>query len=123
MGDKRAGSLPWQIKYPLSVRSSSLLEDAQFQPYAGLYRTYMIPNNDPDPALRLGQLLTAVKLVYASTYYEGPKVFSRSIANQPQLESMAVVIQQLTGAKVRRFFLSCPVRESPNPTTSIPSLP
>jgi len=93
-----------EIKYPLSVRSSSLLEDAQFQPYAGLYRTYMIPNNDPDPAVRLGQLFTAVKLVYASTYYEGPKVFSRSIANQPQLESMAVVIQQLTGQEQGGFF-------------------
>ena len=64
----------------------------------------MIPNNDPDPALRLEQLLTAVKLVYASTYYEGPKVFSRSIANQPQLESMAVVIQQLTGEEHGDFF-------------------
>ena len=93
-----------QIKYPLSVRSSSLLEDAQFQPYAGLYRTYMIPNNDPDPAVRLEQLLTAVKLVYASTYYEGPKVYSRSIANQPQLESMAVVVQQLTGEEHGDFF-------------------
>jgi hypothetical protein len=90
--------------YPLSVRSSSLLEDAQFQPYAGLYKTYMIPNNDPDPAVRLNQLLTAIKLVYASTYYEGPKVFSRSLANQPQLESMAVVIQQLTGREYGDFY-------------------
>ena len=45
-----------QVHYPLSVRSSSLLEDAQFQPYAGLYHTYMIPNNHPDPAIRLRQL-------------------------------------------------------------------
>jgi len=90
--------------YPLSVRSSSLLEDAQFQPYAGLYKTYMIPNNDPDPALRLDQLLTAIKLVYASTYYEGPKAFSRSIANQPQLESMAVIIQLLTGRDYGDFY-------------------
>lgn len=90
--------------YPLSVRSSSLLEDAQFQPYAGLYRTYMIPNNDPDPAVRLDQLLTAIKLVYASTYYEGPKAFSRSIANQPQLESMAVIVQQLTGRDYGDFY-------------------
>jgi CheY-like chemotaxis protein len=92
------------VRYPLSVRSSSLLEDAQFQPYAGLYRTYMIPNNDPDPAVRLDQLITAVKLVYASTYYEGPKIFSRSIANQPQLESMAVIVQQLTGKEQGDFF-------------------
>jgi CheY-like chemotaxis protein len=91
-------------KYPLSIRSSSLLEDAQFQPYAGLYKTYMIPNNDPDRAVRLSQLLTAIKLVYASTYYEGPKAFSRSLANQPQLESMAVVIQKLTGRAYGDFY-------------------
>jgi len=91
-------------RYPLSVRSSSLLEDAQFQPYAGLYKTYMIPNNDPDPSARLDQLITAIKLVYASTYYEAPKVFSRSLANQPQLESMAVIIQQLTGREYGDFF-------------------
>jgi len=50
------------IRYPLSVRSSSLLEDAQFQPYAGLYETFMIPNNHPDPAVRLDELVTAIKL-------------------------------------------------------------
>jgi CheY-like chemotaxis protein len=92
------------IMYPLSVRSSSLLEDAQFQPYAGLYRTYMIPNNHPDGSVRLQHLVTAIKLVYASTYYEGPKAFSRSLANQPQLESMAVVIQQLMGEEYGDFF-------------------
>ena len=55
---------------PLAVRSSSLLEDAQFQPFAGIYKTYMLPNNHPDPAARLAHLITAIKLVYASTYYE-----------------------------------------------------
>jgi CheY-like chemotaxis protein len=90
--------------YPVSVRSSSLLEDAQFQPYAGLYKTYMIPNNDPDPTIRLNQILAAIKLVYASTYYEGPKAFSRSIGNQPQLESMAVLIQQLRGRVYGDFY-------------------
>jgi hypothetical protein len=93
-----------QIKYPLSVRSSSLLEDAQFQPYAGLYNTFMIPNNHPDLSVRLQHLIKAVKLVYASTYFEGPKAFSRSILNQPHLESMAVIIQQLTGEQYGDFF-------------------
>jgi hypothetical protein len=86
-----------QVKHPLSVRSSSLLEDAQFQPYAGLYHTYMIPNNHPDPSVRLRQLIAAVKHVYASTYYEGPKAFSRSTAVQPQEEQMGVIIQQIAG--------------------------
>ncbi|MFO7987018.1 MAG: PEP/pyruvate-binding domain-containing protein [Desulfatiglandaceae bacterium] len=85
------------VHYPLSVRSSSLLEDAQFQPYAGLYETYMIPNNHPDPSVRLNHLITAIKLVFASTYYEGPKAFSRNTSNQPQEEAMAVIIQQVVG--------------------------
>jgi len=86
-----------QVAYPLSVRSSSLLEDAQFQPYAGLYETYMIPNNAPDLERRLVQLITAVKLVYASTYYEGPRAFARNAPGKPQEEAMAVIIQELAG--------------------------
>ncbi|MFH1487393.1 MAG: PEP/pyruvate-binding domain-containing protein [Pseudomonadota bacterium] len=93
-----------KVRYPLSVRSSSLLEDAQFQPYAGLYETYMIPNNHPDLSIRLRHLITAVKLVYASTYYEAPKAFARNTSNQPQEEAMAVIIQQLTGGTYGDFF-------------------
>ncbi|MDZ7698441.1 MAG: PEP/pyruvate-binding domain-containing protein [Deltaproteobacteria bacterium] len=92
------------VGYPLSVRSSSLLEDAQFQPYAGLYETYMIPNNHPDPAVRLTHLINAVKLVYASTYYENPKAFARNTANQPQEEAMAVIIQQVVGQQYGDHF-------------------
>jgi hypothetical protein len=93
-----------QVAYPLSVRSSSLLEDAQFQPYAGLYQTYMIPNNHPSLATRLDHLVTAVKLVYASTYYEGPKAFARSTANKPQEEAMAVIIQEVAGEAFGDYF-------------------
>jgi hypothetical protein len=93
-----------QAKVPLSVRSSSLLEDAQFQPYAGLYETYMIPNNHHDPSKRLQHLISAIKLVYASTYYEGPRAFSRDTLNQPHAESMAVIIQQLSGREYGKYF-------------------
>ena len=93
-----------QIKYPLSIRSSSLLEDAQFQPYAGLYETYMIPNNHTSLKVRLDHLLTAVKRVYASTYYEGPRAFSRATCNNPQEEAMAVIIQELAGGTHGDFF-------------------
>lgn len=93
-----------QVKIPLSVRSSSLLEDAQFQPYAGLYETYMIPNNHPDASKRLQHLIKAIKLVYASTYYEGPKTFSRNTLNQPHAEAMAVIIQQLAGKEYGNYF-------------------
>lgn len=93
-----------RVKHPLSVRSSSLLEDAHFQPYAGIYKTYMIPNNHPDFAIRLRQLLQAIKLVYASTYYESAKSYSRSISSQPQEEAMAVIVQQLVGQEYGEFF-------------------
>lgn len=93
-----------QVDYPLSVRSSSLLEDAQFQPYAGLYETYMIPNNFEDLDKRLDHLVTAVKLVYASTYYEGPRAFARSAPGKPQEEAMAVVIQELAGEAHGDYF-------------------
>jgi len=86
-----------QVVFPLCVRSSSLLEDAQFRPYAGLYDTYMIPNNHPDFARRLEQLMDAIKLVYASTCYVSPKAFAKSTTSQAKDESMAVVIQQLVG--------------------------
>ena len=93
-----------QMQCPLSVRSSSLLEDAQFQPYAGLYATYMIPNNHSDFTIRLNHLLTAIKLVYASTYYEGPKAFSKSLSYKPQEEAMAVILQELIGETVGDYF-------------------
>ncbi|MDM8539236.1 PEP/pyruvate-binding domain-containing protein, partial [Desulfobacterales bacterium HSG17] len=92
------------VDYPLSVRSSSRLEDAHFQPYAGLYETYMIPNNHPDFSLRLNHLVSAIKLVYASTYYEGPKAFSKNTSNPHSEEAMAVIIQQLAGNKHGDFF-------------------
>jgi len=82
---------------PLAVRSSSMLEDAQFQPFAGIYRTYMLPNNHPDRAQRLERLIMAVKLVYASTYYESPKSFAKSTFHRIEEEKMAVAIQHLAG--------------------------
>lgn len=85
------------VDYPLSVRSSSMLEDAQFRPYAGLYSTFMLPNSHPDFEVRFQQLLKAVKQVYASTWFEGPRAFSRSISRQ-DADSMAVILQQLVGA-------------------------
>lgn len=81
---------------PLSVRSSSLLEDAQFKPYAGLYSTYFLANNHSDFHERLIQLESAVKLVYASTWFESPRAFSRT-SGQGRDDAMAVIIQQVVG--------------------------
>ncbi len=90
--------------HPLAVRSSSLLEDAQFQPFAGIYRTVMLPNNHPDPGVRLERLVSAVKLVYASTYFESPKAFARSTSHRIEEEKMAVVIQHVTGQVCGEYF-------------------
>ncbi len=92
-----------RIDYPLSVRSSSMLEDAQFRPYAGLYNTFMLANSARDFEVRLQHLVQAVKLVYASTWFASPRAFSRSIG-QPRQDSMAVIIQQLAGSRYGDFF-------------------
>jgi hypothetical protein len=92
------------IGYPLAVRSSSLLEDAQFHAYAGLYRTYMIPNNCPDLETRLEQLIQSIKLVYASTYFQGPKAFSSRVGQRTEDEQMAVIIQRLVGERYGDHF-------------------
>jgi DNA-binding NarL/FixJ family response regulator len=93
-----------QIKYPLAVRSSSLLEDAQFRAYAGLYKTYMLPNDDPHFERRLNQLVNAIKLVYASTYFQGPKAFSKRVGHRTEEEKMAVIIQRMVGESYGNFF-------------------
>lgn len=93
-----------QVRYPLAVRSSSLLEDAQFQAHAGIYNTYMIPNNHPDLSVRLKHLADAVRLVYASTYLEAARTFSKSTCQRAEDEKMAVIVQQLTGTLNGGFF-------------------
>jgi len=85
------------IHYPLAVRSSSLLEDAQFRAYAGLYRTYMLPNDCPSFVQRTEHVINAIKLVYASTYFRGPKSFSQRVGHRTEEEKMAVIIQSMVG--------------------------
>ena len=93
-----------KIHYPLAIRSSSLLEDAQFRAYAGLYRTYMLPNDYPGLETRLEQLIKAIKLVYASTYFHGPKAFSRRVGHRTEEEKMAIIVQQLVGEQYGDYF-------------------
>jgi len=66
------------VRYPIAVRSSSLFEDAHYQPFAGLYNTYMLSNAHPNLEKRLEQLITAIKLVYASTYLKAPRSYAKS---------------------------------------------
>ncbi len=92
-----------QFPWPLSVRSSSLLEDALYKPYAGLYSTYFLANNHPDFHVRFSQLEAAVKLVYGSTWYEGPRAFSRT-SEQRREDSMAIILQQVVGDYYNGYF-------------------
>lgn len=89
-----------KVTAPLSVRSSSLMEDAHFRPYAGLYSTYFLANNSSDFGERLAQLESAVKLVYASTWFASPLAFSRTVSAGLG-DSMAVIIQQVVGDEYR----------------------
>jgi len=93
------------FKTPLAVRSSSLLEDSQNHPFAGMYSTYMIPNNHRDEKIRLEQLCQAIKLVYASVFYKDAKVYIESTSAKIEEEKMAVIIQELIGNEYNgRFY-------------------
>ncbi len=87
------------IREPLAVRSSSLLEDSQFQPFAGVYQTFMISNNDHDINVRLEELLHCIKGVYASTFYQKAKDYMKATAYRLEEEKMAVIVQRLVGAE------------------------
>jgi len=85
------------FKSPLAIRSSSLLEDSQNHPFAGLYSTYMLPNNHEDDAVRLEQLCQAIKLVYASVFFKDARVYIESTAAKAEEEKMAAIIQEIIG--------------------------
>lgn len=82
---------------PVVIRSSSLLEDSQFHPFAGIYSTRIIPNSAHDFSKRLSDLLNAIKGVFASTFYKTSKEYMTATGNLVSEEKMAVIIQQLTG--------------------------
>lgn len=92
------------IRYPLAIRSSSLLEDSQMLPFAGLYSTYMLPNNHRDIRVRLEQLCKAVKLVFASVFYKSPKEYVKNTNFRIEEEKMAVIIQEVVGQKFNHRF-------------------
>jgi CheY-like chemotaxis protein len=82
---------------PLAVRSSSMLEDSQYHPFAGVYETYMLPNAHSDPHTRLNDLLKSIKRVYASTFYQSAKDYIRVTSYRYEEEKMAVIVQHLVG--------------------------
>jgi CheY-like chemotaxis protein len=94
-----------EVAYPLAVRSSSLLEDSQYQPFTGVYETFMLGNQSPDPAIRLAELIDAIKRVYASTFSRHAKAYVRATPYRLEEEKMAVIVQELVGtAHGQRFY-------------------
>lgn len=81
---------------PIAIRSSSLLEDSHYQPFAGIYSTYMIPKLD-DKYQMLQMLAAAIKSVYASVYYRDSKAYMTATSNVIDQEKMAVVLQEVVG--------------------------
>ena len=89
---------------PIAIRSSSLLEDAHYQPFAGIYSTYMIPWLDDKYAM-LSMLACAIKGVYASVYYKDSKAYMTATSNVIDQEKMAVILQQVVGKQYgSRFY-------------------
>jgi len=84
------------VDRPLAIRSSSLLEDSHYQPFAGVYSTYMIPNVD-DPDQMLLMMCNAIKAVYASVFFAESKAYMTATSNVIDQEKMAVIIQEVVG--------------------------
>ena len=84
------------VKSPIAIRSSSLLEDSHYQPFAGIYSTYMIPYLE-DKYEMLHMLACAIKAVYASVYYKDSKAYMTATSNVIDQEKMAVILQEVVG--------------------------
>ena len=84
------------VRSPLAIRSSSLLEDSHYQPFAGIYSTYMIPYTE-DKYERLSMLAKSIKAVYASVYYRSSKDYMTATSNVIDQEKMAVILQEVVG--------------------------
>lgn len=93
-----------QVRTPLAIRSSSLFEDSLIQPFAGAFETYIIPNSHDDPLIRLQQLETSVKLVFASLYRPEAKLYFDFAGRNISEERMAVVVQELVGTQIGDHF-------------------
>lgn len=93
-----------KMRNPLAIRSSGLFEDSLLQPFAGVYATYLIPNNHPDPEVRFQQLVTAIKLVYASIFTDSAQMYFEAISYKKEEEKMAVIIQEVVGNEYNKKF-------------------
>ncbi|TSA27673.1 MAG: response regulator [Bacteroidetes bacterium] len=93
------------IRNPVAIRSSSLLEDSHYQPFAGIYSTYMIPNIRFNDRIMIEKMSEAIKSVYASAYFHESKAYMAATLNMIDEEKMAIVLQEVTGKQYgNRFY-------------------
>ena len=97
LGDLR--TIVSNIHFPLAIRSSSMLEDAMYEPFAGIYGTKMTPNNQHDIDTRFRKLVEAIKFVYASTYFNAAREYMNATRHKIEDEKMAVIIQEVVGSR------------------------
>lgn len=97
-------ALVTKVKLPLAIRSSSLLEDALYAPFAGVYETKMTPNNQIDKETRFHRLTEAIKYVYASTFFKSAKDYFKAIDKNILEEKMAIIIQEVVGRRYNNRF-------------------
>lgn len=101
---KRLKMVLQDIRKPIAIRSSGLFEDSLIQPFAGIFETYILPNNHPDPKVRLQQVMEAIKLVYASVYSDTARGYVEAINYKIEEEKMAVVLQEVVGNQYDQYF-------------------
>ncbi len=87
------------VRFPLAVRSSSLLEDSHYLPFAGIFETHMLPNFHKDMEVRLERLEAAIKIIYSSIFFKNSKNYIEATDNRIEEEKMAVVIQKVVGSQ------------------------
>ena len=92
------------INKPLAIRSSSLFEDSLMQPFAGIFDTFLLPNNHPDLMVRLKQTMDAIKLVFASIFSPTAQAYFRAVNYKIEEEKMAVIIQEVAGHQYDGYF-------------------
>ena len=91
------------IKVPIAIRSSSLLEDSHYQPFAGIYSTYMIPNI-PDINKMVEMVAIAIKSVYASVYFKASKAYMEATSNIIDEERMGIIVQEVCGKQYENMY-------------------
>jgi DNA-binding NarL/FixJ family response regulator len=95
------------VKNPVAVRSSSLLEDSHYQPFAGIYSTYMVPCTAVNEDEKIRVISNAIKAVYASAFYKASKAYMNATSNMIDEEKMAIVVQEAVGRRYGdRFYPS-----------------